>query len=182
MDGGPLTDGGALPDGAPTDGNAVKDAVPDAPLPPFDAGTFCSGSNPRMMINGAEVSVLKASGKALALNCCDSAELTLATSAYQALFNVLWRAQAPASSPINVSSPPQGFGIELDLGCDPAVTSCASASPEERYTQGFGGSIHYQYGSSGMSVSYCISAAESPSSPHALIHSLAIYAPSVPSP
>ena len=179
-DGG-TTDGGPVFDGALSDG-AIADASVDASLPPFDAGTFCSGTSPRMMVNGAEITVVKATGKAIVLNCCNSAELTVATSAYQALFNVLWRDPAPMGSMVDLGNPPSNFTIELDLGCDPAMTSCASASPEERYAQGFTGSIQWQYGSSGMTVSYCLAAKESPSSPHSLIHSFALYAPNVLSP
>lgn len=175
-DGGTNTDGGPQPDGS------IADAVVDARLPPFDAGAFCSGSSPRMMVNGAEITVVKATGKAFVLNCCDSAELTVATSAYQALFSVLWRAQAPANTMVDLGKPPPNFSIELDLGCDPGMTSCASASPEERYAQGFGGAIQWQYASAGMTASYCLTAQESPSSPHSLIHSLALYAPNVASP
>lgn len=127
-----------------------------------------------MMVNGTEISVLKVTGKAFTLNCCDSAELNVATSQYAALFSVLWRAFGPAKTVVYLGSPPPNFQIELelDLGCDRGTTSCASASPEERYAQGFTGALQWQYGSSGMTASSCLSAKESPSSPHPP-HSLA---------
>ncbi len=163
-----------------TDGAADSS---DAAPPPFDAGAFCTGSAPRLMINGAEVPVMSATGKAINLNCCTSAELTLATAAYQALMNIMWRTPALAgAATIDLASPPQGFSIEMDLGCDPAITSCATASPEERYTDGFSGTVQYGTGNGPMSVSYCLQVAESPSQPHPVIHSMMLYAPSVASP
>jgi hypothetical protein len=153
----------------------------DGSIPPFDAGAFCTGTSPKTMVNGADVPVMNASGKAIILNCCDSAELTLATAAYQALMYVMWRVPASTNGSVDLSNLPQGSSIEMDLGCDPATTSCASASPEERYTDGFSGTIQWQYGSSGMSVSYCLQVTESPSQPHSVIHSMALYAPNVAS-
>lgn len=170
-------DAGVGTDAAPHDGSTATDAS----LPPFDAGAFCTGTKPRLMVNGAEVPVLSATGKAFALNCCDSAELLVASAAYQAILAVLWRAPAPMGSSIDLGSPPNGFGIELDLGCDPATTSCASASPEERYASGFHGTLQYAPSGAGLTASYCLSVAESPSAPHVLIHSLVLYAPNVAS-
>ncbi len=39
-----------------------------------DASTFCTGSVPRLMINGSEVDVLDMSGKVVALDCCDGCD------------------------------------------------------------------------------------------------------------
>ncbi len=154
----------------------------DGSIPPFDAGAFCTGTSPKMIVNGADVPVMNASGKAIILNCCDSAELTLATAAYQALMYVMWRVPASTNGSVDLSNLPQGSSIEMDLGCDPSTTSCATASPEERYTDGFSGTIQWQYGGSGMTVSYCLQVTESPSQPHSVIHSMALYAPNVASP
>ncbi len=178
------TDGGA---DAAADGSVYKDAGGDAisadAPPPFDAGAFCSGPSPRLTINGADVSIIQSTGKAIIMNCCDSAELTLATSSYQALMNILWRAQAGVGNQtIDLANPPQGFSIEMDLGCDPSTTSCATANPEERYTSGFSGTLSYGYGTGGLTVSYCLTVAESPAQPHAVIHSMMLYAPNVLSP
>jgi hypothetical protein len=182
------TDSDAGGGDAATDAGASKDATGggDGALPPpdasFDAGSFCTGSAPRAMINGVEVPVASATGKAIVLNCCDSAELTVATAAYQALFDLLWRAPAAGSATIDLANPPQGFSIELDLGCDPATTSCATANPEERYVDGFSGTLQYGWSGSGMTASYCVQVDQSPSQPHALIHSMLLYAPNVSSP
>lgn len=176
------SDAGAGTDAAPHDASTTSDARSDASLPPIDAGTFCTGTAPRMLVNGAEIAVIHVAGKAFPLNCCDSGELLVSTAAYQAIFAVLWRARALGSSVVDLGIPPNGFTIELDLGCDPATASCASASPEERYTSGFQGTLQYALDSTGMNASYCLSAAESPSAPHTMIHSLMIYAPNVASP
>ena len=160
----------------------ARDASDAAPVVSFDAGNLCTGSSPRMMVNGSEINVVSATGKSIVLDCCDSAELTVATSAYQAVFDFLWRVPGGASAvPIDLDSPPPGLEVELDLGCDPATTSCATASPEARFASGFSGSIEVTR-TSGTSVSYCISVAEDPAAPQAQIHSLALYAPNVPSP
>ncbi len=165
------------------DGGADAAADGDVAAPPFDAGAFCSGSAPRLMINGADVSIMQAAGQAIIMNCCDSAELSLATAAYQAMMYVLWRGPAGAGAQtVDLANPPQGFSIEMDLGCDPATTSCASASPEERYTSGFSGTLTYAYSSAGLTVSYCLEVAESPSQPHGVIHSMMLYAPNIVSP
>lgn len=150
---------------------------------PFDAGTFCSGTSPRLMINGMDAGVIDATGKQVILNCCVSAELTVATSMYQALMYVLWRAPATSGSgTIDLGNPPQGFSIEMDLGCDPATASCANGTPEERYTSGFSGTLQYAPSGSALDVSYCLSVTESPSQPHTTIHSMTLYAPNIPSP
>lgn len=164
-------------DATPTDVVAAADVTTT-----FDAGAFCSGSSPKLQVNGADATIVKASGKAIILNCCDSAELTIASAQFQGLMFFMWRAAPLSSGSIDLANPPQGFSIEMDLGCDPSTSSCASASPEERYTDGFTGTLDYTAGSGGLSVSYCLHIDESPSQPHAVIHSLALYAPNITSP
>ena len=83
---------------------------------------------------------------------------------------------------VDLGNAPQGFSIEMDLGCDPAIMSCATASPEERYTDGFSGTLQWGGGGSGFSVSYCLQIAESSSKPHGVIHSMMLYAPNIASP
>jgi len=147
----------------------------------LDARAFCSGNSPRMMVNGSEVAVLNASGRQLVMNCCDSAELTVSSAAFQANLNVLWRAYGGTTSPspIDLANPPQGFTMELDLGCDPATTQCATASPEERYADGFEGTLTYTYDSAGLMTGYCLSVSEPPQTPHAIIHTMTLYTPAI---
>jgi hypothetical protein len=165
-------------DGGGTDGGSSS--TTDSGLAGFPgAGTFCTGDAPRMMVNGAEVVIEKAKGRAVVLNCCNSAELILATGSYQALFYLLWRAPAGQSPGlVDLGKPPADFSIELDLGCDPATAPCNTGSAEEHYSSGFQGQISFGNAST---TSYCISVAEQKNSPHSVIHSLAIYAPNVAS-
>lgn len=167
-------------DGGGTDGGSSSST--DSGLAGFpDAGTFCTGDAPRMMINGAEVALQKTQGKAIILNCCDSAELVLATGSFQSLFYLLWRAPAGQSPGlVDLGKPPADFSIELDLGCDPATSPCNTGSAEEHYASGFQGQISYGNGANASTTSYCISVAEQKNSPHSVIHSLSIYAPNVP--
>jgi hypothetical protein len=174
--GGAVSSGDA---GSTADSGSKADVQNDA-IVSYDAGAFCSGSTSRLMVNGAEVTVVSATGHVMVLNCCDSAELVVATSAYQALLNVLWRSPAgSSSSPVDLGNPPSGFALELDLGCDPAATSCATASPEERYADGFQGTLTYKYDSAGLMTGYCLSVSEAPSAPHAVIHSMTLYTPAI---
>lgn len=178
--GGAVSSVGNADAGAAFDAGA-RDASDAAPLVSFDAGSLCTGTSPRMTVNGSEISVVSATGKSIVLDCCDSAELTVATSKYQALFDVLWRVPGGASAvPIDLDTPPPGFEMEIDLGCDPASTSCATASPEARFASGFSGSIEVTR-TSGTSVSYCITVAEDPAAPQPEIHSLVLYAPNISS-
>lgn len=176
-------DSGTNADAGGSDASTTKDAAAsDVTTPPFDAGGFCSGTTPKLQINGSDATILGAKGKAIILNCCQAAELSLATAQFQAMMNIMWRAPATSTATIDLANPPGGFGIEMDLGCDPATTSCANASPEERYfNEGFSGTIQYATGNN-LKVSYCLQITESPSQPHAVIHSMALYAPDIDSP
>jgi hypothetical protein len=162
------------------DTSTGTDGGGDTGIPLGDAGAFCTGNTSRIMINGTEQSVVSATGRQLVLNCCDSAELTVATTAYQAYLNVLWRAPAGGgTSPIDLANPPTGFQMELDLGCDPATTACATASPEERYADGFQGTLTYTYDTAGLKTGYCLTVSEPPQTPHAIIHTMTLYTPAI---
>lgn len=168
------------------DGASAGDAVGTADggcCPALDAGTFCTGDKPRLFVNGAEVAVMRATGKSVVLNCCDSAEVTVASSAFQALLNVVWRAPAGggATGTLDLSKLPGGGSVELDLGCDPTQTTCG-AGAEDRYTSGFRGTITHTTDASGQVATYCMAVDEPPGSPHPVLHSIQLYAPKVPSP
>ena len=179
--GGTITNADGGTDASPSDSSTTKDAS-DATTPPFDAGAFCTGNSPKLVINGQDATIAQASGKAIILNCCQSAELTLATGQFQALMNIMWRAPPAGAATIDLANPPNGFSIEMDLGCDPSTQSCATASPEERYfNEGFSGTIQYTTGNTAMSVSYCLQIAESASQPHTTIHTMSLYAPNIAS-
>ena len=148
------SDGG----GATTSDGAAT--VSDSGGATLDAGTFCTGSSPRLMVNGAEVPVMGLAGKYVALNCCQSAEVRFGTSAFQAAIAILWRsAGAPASATIDLADASSPGGIELDLGCDPATGTCG-AGAEDLYTTGFQGTVAYATTATGLSTTYCVSVAE----------------------
>jgi hypothetical protein len=156
-------------------GVAVDGSLPTLP----DGGPFCSGDTPRLLINGKDAQVLMTHGTAYALNCCDSAEVGIATGMFQSLMYLYWRSPAGGMpGMIDLGSPPMGFGMELALGCDPGSMSCDGAS-EERYTTGFKGTLTYTNGAMGTTTSYCVSVAEDPAMPHTVIHSLSLYAPNI---
>lgn len=169
--GAPAIDGGRGDGTAPTVEGGVA-------APPSSA--FCAGADPRVEINGVVVPVLSIKGKAIAMNCCDAGELTVATGAFQALLHVLWRVTPGSPRSLDVASLAKGSGLELDLGCDPATTSCDSGA-EDRYTSGFQGTIEYAPSASGMEASYCLSVAEPAAQPHAVLHAIRLYAPHVAS-
>lgn len=160
-------------------GGSTVDA---GPAPPLDPSSFCTGANARMAINGDEVAILDVKGKAIAMNCCDAGKLTIATGRFQALFTVFWRfmvSSATAMKPVDVAKLPQGSGLELDLGCDPTTTSCATASPEDRFDTGFQGTIDYTPTSTGADTSYCLTVSEPAASPHTVLHTVQIYVPHI---
>ncbi len=145
--------------------------------------TMCAGDKPRLVVNGTDVPILQTAGKSIVMNCCDSAELSVASSGFQALLNLLWRAPAGAAgtATLDLSNLPPSASVELDLGCDPSKGPCG-AGTEDRYTSGFQGTITHSIDPSGPVVTYCVSVAETAGSPHPVLHSVQLYAPKVPSP
>lgn len=168
--------------GSPTGTVPTTDA--DAGPAPIDPA-FCSGTNARMSINGEDVPILDIKGKAIAMNCCDSGMVTIATGRFQALFHLLWRiAGGSQTQPVDVGTLTQASGssLELDLGCDPTTTSCSNASAVDRFETGFTGTIAYTPTSTGMDTSYCLSVAEPAATPHLVLHTVQIYVPNLASP
>jgi hypothetical protein len=126
-------------------------------------------------------------GKNIAMNCCEAGGLTVDSGNFQAILAFMWRIQAAGftlPTKVDVSTlggmgSPTG-SLEFDVGCDPSSGPCSSSA--DQYTSGFQGTIEIANGANGLDVTYCISVAESASSPHPLIHSLQLYAPHVPTP
>ncbi len=142
----------------------------------FDAGAFCTGSTARMTINGADAPILNATGSALALNCCAGAELTMSVTAFQAELFLRWQISgAPGTYDLATLSTPSQ--VEFDVGCDPALGSCAAAT--EHVTSGFQGTITYAMSGAGLVASYCLSMTGPTGSP---VTALQLYAPNVASP
>jgi hypothetical protein len=165
-------------DGAPP-GDGPADAGADGSLL-----AFCTGSSNRMIAYGNE-SNPAVSGTVLPLNCCDAAELTVVTATVPVSLVpivVMWRAQvgSPTEVPatIDLASPPQGWGVEVYVGCDPAQGGCNPAP--DSYATGLSGTLQVARTSAGgYDMSLCLIVAEAPGTPHPLLHSLQLYAPHV---
>ena len=161
------------------------------PCGPVDAGTdvnlpaFCTGGFPHMVANGIESSSPAVNGAVIALNCCDAAEFVVVTQTVpMSLVPIVvsWRAQvgSPPALPatIDLANPPVGWGIMVDVGCDPAQGTC-NPSPD-RYTTGFSGTLQVTRTSAGgYEMDLCLAVAEPDGTPHPLLHSLELYAPHI---
>ena len=172
-DAGTGADAGAQNDSAaPVDGGVVVDSGPPS--------SFCQGDTPKMLENGKDNPVMKVSGKAIIMNCCNAAAVTFSTAQHAALYTLRWQQFGAGPSPVVLGN--KDTNVELDLGCDPTTTTCTSGNSVEHFTQGFSGTIKYQFVNSKMLVTYCVSVTETPSEPHTLVHSAQIYLPNVDSP
>jgi len=160
------------------DGGCPTDAGTDGNL-----ATFCTGSSNRMIANGNE-SNPGVSGTMLPFSCCEAAEFVVVTATVPVSLVpivVMWRAQvgqATLPATIDLANPPAGWGVQVDVGCDPAQGSCNPAP--DSYTTGFTGTLEVTRTSGGTyEMSLCLAVAEPAGSPHPLLHSLELYAPHV---
>lgn len=164
---------------AGTDAAAPKDASS-----PVDGGdplaSFCQGDSPKMLENDKDNPIIKVSGKAIVMNCCNAAAVTLSTAQHAALYTLRWQQFGAGPSPVVLGT--KETNAELDLGCDSTTTTCTSGNSVEHFTQGFTGTIKYEYVGSSMRVSYCIAVTETPTEPHTIVHSVKLYVPNLDSP
>lgn len=172
-------DAGSDSSGA-TDGAAPSDSGSKTDAPTDPLGTFCQGGAAKLEENGKDNPVFSVKGKAIYLNCCNAAAVTIATGQHAALYTLRWQQYGGGPSPVVLGG--MDTNVVLALGCDPTTTSCTSGNSVELYTQGFVGTITYQQMASSMRVSYCVAVSETPSDPHAIVHSLRLYVPNVDSP
>ena len=164
----------ASPDASGADASPLVDASSD-PL-----AQFCQGTAPKMEENGTVNPVMSVKGKSIVMNCCNSATVSVATGQHAALYNLVWRQYGAGPSPVVLGA--KDATVELALGCDPSTATCTSGNSVERYTEGFSGTITYEYAKTGVKTSYCLEVKEPPSAPHAVVHSLRMWLPSVDSP
>ncbi|HEY3352156.1 MAG TPA: hypothetical protein VGQ83_02825 [Polyangia bacterium] len=160
----------------PADGGSPGDAGADAPL-----ADFCTGSFNHMVVNGID-SNPSVSGRPFPMDCCEAAELVVVTQTFAQIIIVSWRAQVgmPTALPatIDLANPPEGWGVQVLVGCDPAQGSCYPLP--DSYTTGLTGTLQVaRTGAGGYDMSLCLSVAEPAGSPHPLVHSLELYAPHV---
>lgn len=175
---------GAVATSAPAGGDAnapsgLAVAAPDAST--REAGTAasasCTGSTPRLFVNGDEVPVLEARGKAVVMNCCDAGELIITAGTFAAPVFFSWRVAATTNGHLDFSGA-TAAGAELAVGCDPLSTDCAKLGAE-RFTSGFTGTIDFAATSTGQTASYCVSVTEATGAPNTRFHAMTLYAPKV---
>jgi hypothetical protein len=144
------------------------------------ADPFCTGTEARLSINGADAPVLNLYPKTMPLNCCDAGVLGIATGAFQSMMFVSWRVQVgPVSLPatFDLASLPPGVTFGLYLGCDPATASCTSAP--DHYSELRGTVQIARTAQGGYDVTYCVTAAEPAGAPHPILHEVHFYAPNI---
>jgi len=159
----------ALPDAA----NEVQSSLPDAGL-----SAFCSGPTSHMVVNGIE-SYPAVSGRAIPFNCCEGGEFQVTTETFVWPIAVTWRNTdfvLPAT--LDLANLPNAWGVQVFVGCDPMNYLCTTP-PADSYSSGLTGTLQVSDSLSGYDMSLCLSVAESPGSPHPLVHSLDLYVPQV---
>jgi hypothetical protein len=183
----PSTLSDALRDASPSepdvsvarDGSLVlPDASTEVQSPSPDAGSnaFCSGETSHMVVNDIE-SYPAVSGRALPLSCCLGGEFQAITETFAWPIAVTWRNTdfvLPAT--LDLANLPRTWGVQVFVGC-PMAAPCTS--PPDSYTSGLTGTLQVSGSISSYDMSLCLSLAESPSSPHPLVHTLQLYAPHV---
>ena len=167
-------------DGGSTDGAAPSDASSKTDAPTDPLKTFCQGGAAKLEENGKDNPVFSVKGKAIYLNCCNAAAVTINASQHAEIYTLRWQQYGGGPSPVVLGG--MDTNVVLALGCDPTTTSCTSGNSVELYTQGFVGTITYQQMASSMRVSYCVAVSETASDPHTIVHSLRLYLPNVDSP
>lgn len=162
-------------DAGATDAATTVDTgtAPDAGL-----SAFCSGDKPKMEENGKDNPVISVKGKAIVMNCCNAAGVSISTSQHAAIFNLRWQQYGAGPSPVVLGA--KTTSVELALGCDPTTTTCTDGNSVEYFDDGFSGTITYEYVKPNMKVGYCVEVKET--KPHVLIHSLRMWLPNVDSP
>jgi hypothetical protein len=171
----------------------TADLVPDAGKPersadaapmPIDGAlaSFCSGDSPKMVLNG-EAQTPTVTGRVLGLDCCDGAEIVITGSSIGHTLFVEWRVQVgptrnfPAT--IDLANPPSGWAVRMTVGCDTSTIVCYPAP--DSYASGLEGALQVTVATpfSAFDTSLCLHVAEPADSPHALVHTLDLYAPHV---
>jgi hypothetical protein len=178
---------GPAPQGdARADAATRRDGRADRPRSDGLLPAFCSGSFAHLIANGIDSTSASVTGTALPLNCCEAAELVVITQTVPAEMVpivVWWRAQVGSSTSlpatIDLASPPPGWMIQVEVGCDFAHGGCAPAP--DSYTTGLEGTLQIarSSGGGGYTMSICLSVTEPAGSPHPILHSLQLYAPNV---
>ena len=157
-------------------GGQLKAGSKDA-APPLDGGleAFCTGDEPRMVVNGVGLTPTLSSYP-IVMDCCDGGRLVVTNDALAFPIGVGWLVVEPGPTftlpaTIDLASPPEGWQIQLIAGC--SVTSATCAGPQDNYRTGLVGWLTIV----GYAMSICVHVEEDPAEPANLLHSLDLYVP-----
>ena len=143
---------------------------------------FCTGSTPRMVVNGIATTPTVV-GQELALDCCDAGRFVVTTSDFSQPIGVDWRVQVGSSTwlpaSIDIGSLPAGWGVRLSAGCSVTSTACFGAL--DNFASGFAGSLSVSFGDGGhgMDMGLCMHFEEPADKPGYYLHTLDLYAPHI---
>jgi hypothetical protein len=143
---------------------------------------FCTGSTPRMVVNGATTTP-NVSGQILPLDCCRAGRFVVTTSDFTQPIAVQWRVEAGASvmppAAVDLGSLPSGWSVALNAGC--SVTSAGCLGALDNFSAGFSGSLSVSNGDGGpgQDMNLCLRFAEPADKPGTYVHTLDLYAPHV---
>jgi len=130
-----------------------------------------------MVVNGIE-SYPAVSGRMIPYDCCEGGEIRAITETFLWSITVTWRNTdfvLPAT--LDLANLPKTWGVQVLVGCPSTPAPCIS--PPDSYTSGLSGTLQVSGGIGSYDMSLCLSLAESPSSPHPLVHTLDLYMPHV---
>lgn len=129
-----------------------------------------------MVVNGIE-SYPVVSGRAIPWSCCLGGEFQAITATFAWPIAVTWRnTDFALPATLDLANLPRGWGVQVFVGC-PMAAPCTS--PPDSYSSGLTGTLQVSGTIGGYDMSLCLSLAESPSSPHPLVHKLDLYVPHV---
>jgi hypothetical protein len=119
------------------------------------------------------------SGRVIPLDCCAAGEFQVITETFASTIVVNWRSMSFAFPvTLDLANLPTAWSVQVFVGCDPMNYLCTTP-PLDSYTSGLTGTLQVSDATSGYDMSLCLSLAESPSSPHPLVHTLQLYVPHV---
>ena len=175
---------GPIPDGGPGGASGAGGAGGAGGASGNDGGPadFCSGSAPRMVVNGIATTPTVV-GQQLVLDCCDGGRFVVTTSDFSQPIGFSWRESVgpgrafPAT--VDLASLPDRWSANLQAGC--SVTQAGCLGPLDSFTKGFTGSLSVDFfdGSYGFDMSLCLHFVEPAGMPGTFVHTLDLYAPHV---
>jgi hypothetical protein len=166
-------------------GRPLKAGTKDA-APPVDGGlaAFCTGTAPRMVVNGVGLAPTTVSDYPIAMGCCDGGGIVVTNDALAFSIDVSWIVEASSSvytlpATIDLASPPQGWYVLVNAGCNETAVDCGDDA--DYYQTGLVGWLALARDPSrGIDVSVCVHVEEAQAAPAALLHSLDLYLPHAP--